>query len=92
MQKPEPQTTHELKIERPYFLAVKSGEKTFEIRNNDRGYQKGDKVILRELDDNGGYSGHRLSAEIGYVLWTPQICSGNVCFSLLNVQEQFDAR
>ena len=37
---------HELKIEVSYYDAVKSGDKNFEIRYNDRGYQKGDTVIL----------------------------------------------
>lgn len=40
---------HELKIETPFFDAVVSGEKTFEIRfNDDRGFQKGDTVLLKE--------------------------------------------
>lgn len=28
------------------------GEKTFEFRNNDRGFQKGDTVTLQEFDPN----------------------------------------
>lgn len=42
---------HELKIEPPYFQAVIDGRKTFEIRKNDRGYNAGDTVLLREYDD-----------------------------------------
>ena len=41
---------HELKIWPQYYARVADGSKTFEIRNNDRGYQTGDKVILREWD------------------------------------------
>jgi len=37
---------HELKTDVEFFRAVESGDKTFEIRYNDRGYQKGDFVIL----------------------------------------------
>ena len=37
---------HQLKIDPEYFRAVASGDKTFEIRYNDRGYQKGDIVHL----------------------------------------------
>ena len=33
---------HTLKIERPYADAILSGDKNFEVRYNDRGYQKGD--------------------------------------------------
>lgn len=42
---------HEIKIDRPYFASVLYGEKTFEIRYNDRGYQKGDEVVLQETVD-----------------------------------------
>lgn len=40
-------TYHELKIDLPFYDAVASGEKTFEVRFNDRGYQKGDTLALR---------------------------------------------
>ena len=39
-------TIHELKIAAPYYDAVLSGDKNFEIRFNDRGFQKGDTVKL----------------------------------------------
>ena len=42
---------HELKILTPHLEAVINGDKMFEIRNNyDRGFQKGDIVILKEFD------------------------------------------
>lgn len=41
---------HELKIWPQYYARVANGSKTFEIRHNDRDYQSGDKVILREWD------------------------------------------
>ena len=37
---------HRLKCENAYFDAVAAGDKTFEIRYNDRGFQKGDSVTL----------------------------------------------
>lgn len=40
--------THELKVIPPYFDALVSGSKTFEVRKNDRAYQRGDVLILRE--------------------------------------------
>ena len=36
--------THEIKLYQEYCDAVLNGEKTFEIRINDRAYQKGDHV------------------------------------------------
>ena len=37
---------HTLKVQPPYFDALVDGTKTFEVRRNDRAYQKGDTVIL----------------------------------------------
>ena len=39
---------HELKIDRVYLDALIDGSKTFEVRYNDRGYQRGD--LLRFYD------------------------------------------
>ena len=39
---------HRLKIKPEYFQAVINGTKPFEIRYNDRNFQKGDRVILEE--------------------------------------------
>lgn len=41
---------HELKIWPEHYNNVKEGTKTFEIRVNDRGFQKGDKVSLYYYD------------------------------------------
>jgi|TARA_Y100000310_G_scaffold298310_1_gene332146 hypothetical protein len=42
--------THELKTEPKYFGRLVSGDKTFEIRKNDRDFQVGDELILKEYD------------------------------------------
>lgn len=44
------QMKHELKIWPQYYCRVADGSKTFEVRNNDRGFQPGDTVVLREWD------------------------------------------
>lgn len=41
---------HELKTSPGYFEQIWQGLKTFEIRYDDRGYQRGDTVELREFD------------------------------------------
>lgn len=46
---------HELKCWPNYFDAVESGEKTFEVRRDDRGFQKGDVLRLFRYDPTHGY-------------------------------------
>lgn len=45
--------THELKIGREFADAIEAGEKNFELRKNDRGYQKGDSVLFHVIDRDG---------------------------------------
>lgn len=44
---------HELKTDAKVFEAVKLGEKTFEIRKDDRAYAVGDLLILRKTVHTG---------------------------------------
>lgn len=57
--KQNPETrTHYLKTWPEFFQAVKKRKKKFEIRFNDRDYQKGEILILQEFDPNtNGYTG-----------------------------------
>jgi len=41
-------TEHVLKVVPPYFDALVDGSKAFEVRRNDRAFQCGDLLILRE--------------------------------------------
>lgn len=43
--------THKIKILKDFADAVYAGDKTFEIRKNDRGYQKGDIVVFKAMED-----------------------------------------
>ena len=56
---------HNLKIEKPYFDRVHDGSKRFEIRFNDRDFQKGDTIKLQEIE--GGYTGREFHGLITYV-------------------------
>lgn len=76
--------THDLKIAEAYFAEVINGNKTYEIRNNDRNFVEGEAVVLREYA-NGDYTGRSCKAEIGYVCDYGQP-EGQVVFSLLNVE------
>jgi hypothetical protein len=69
--KPEEEViTHELKIYPRFFEAVMSGDKTFELRRNDRDYKVGDILLLEEFEDEicGSYTGRNLSVTISYIL------------------------
>lgn len=44
---------HDLKIEKKYYDRILSGEKTFEVRYNDRDYQTGDHLKLNVIPKNG---------------------------------------
>jgi hypothetical protein len=46
-------TTHELKCWPEMFDAVADGRKTFDVRKNDRGYQTGDRLVLRKYRPDG---------------------------------------
>lgn len=43
---------HELKILEDFADAVYSGDKTFELRENDRGFQKGDHIKFIAIDSH----------------------------------------
>ena len=43
---------HELKLASAYFDAVASGEKCFEVRRDDRGFQRGDRLKLRRYGED----------------------------------------
>ena len=61
--------THHLKIAPEYFDKVFKGEKTFELRKNDRCFEKGDCIILHEYEPNGAeYTGRIGSYLITYIL------------------------
>lgn len=85
---------HELKIDPIYYQRVKDGSKTFEVRDNDRGFQQGDTVTLKEYDREPvkpgalavkGYTDAKpLDFQIGYVY---VLNSSQVIFSLLPIKK-----
>ena len=58
---------HELKILPKYYDEVISGKKRFELRKDDRDFQVGDTVSLKEFED-GKYSGREKRFNIKYIL------------------------
>lgn len=71
---------HELKTDPTVFTHVYNGLKDFEIRKNDRDYQIGDTLILRETGYSGigmkngsplVYTGREIECEVNYILHGP---------------------
>lgn len=58
---------HELKTLPGFFRGVVAGYKRFELRKNDRDFQAGDEVLLREWTVTG-YTGRTYHVRIVYVL------------------------
>jgi hypothetical protein len=59
---------HDLKTWPEYFQAVRRGDKTFEIRKNDREYEVGDILRLREWEPRKeDYTGEMIYAYVSYI-------------------------
>lgn len=58
---------HNLKLNAKYFDDVMYGFKKFEVRFNDRGFQQGDLLNLREWDGEK-YTGRELEAYVDYFI------------------------
>lgn len=71
-------TTHELKSWPEQFEAISNETKRFELRFNDRGFEVGDILYLREWqpaenglvarNDAGSYTGRELKCTVEYIL------------------------
>lgn len=80
---------HELKIWPVYFDQVRSGNKLFEIRNNDMDFKVGDEVMLKEFDPSKKeYSGRAILVLITYLTDFNQK-QGFVVFSFHRKQGKF---
>jgi ASC-1-like (ASCH) protein len=76
---------HRLKIKDYYLEDVLSGNKPFEVRYNDRGYQKGDMIIFR-LDTDSSIA-ERARATISYVLSEYGLKESFVVLGLKDIKE-----
>jgi hypothetical protein len=77
--------THELKCKPEYFGPLLTGEKTSEVRENDRDYQVGDRLIIQEFNSRtiSGYTGRAVSKYVTHVLRDfPAVDSNYVVLSL----------
>lgn len=86
---------HVLKTDPAVFQDVLDGKKTFEIRFNDRGYQVGDLVVLKETKFTGQqmksgepliYTGREIQKRISYVLSGYGLHEGWVIFGIQDIK------
>jgi hypothetical protein len=59
--------THRLKTYPGQFRAVKRGDKRYEIRQDDRGFAEGHRLLLQEWDAEDEYTGDELMVLVTYL-------------------------
>ena len=77
--------THQIKLRQEFAEAVASGDKPFEIRYNDRGYQKGDLIKFEIVDSMDVHCYHEIENklyEITYVIGGWGLQEGYVVFGI----------
>lgn len=81
--------TYKIKLLLNFCDDVLSGDKNFEIRENDRGYQKGDRVVFQPYEPTDPFVKHPISEkvyEITYVLNGWGLKNGYVVFGIREVK------
>lgn len=82
---------HELKILPQFFNSVIRGDKRAELRKNDRDYQVGDALMLREWTEDHGYSGMVTAQIVCDVCDVGFIAEGYVMLSMFKPVEHINA-
>ncbi|SFV08074.1 ASCH/PUA domain-containing protein [Alicyclobacillus macrosporangiidus] len=82
--------THELKTWPEYFEPLLRGEKTVELRKDDRGYAVGDTLILREYDpETGQYTGRSCTRLVTHILrGEPWLQPGYAALSVVDTEKE----
>ena len=84
---------HELKIKHEYCIQIVVGAKSFEIRKNDRNFQSGDILHLKEIDDETGeYTGFELFVKVNHLHSGLGMQEGYVCMSIKKVRIEEERR
>ena len=58
---------HKIKVNAAYWEPILEGDKNFEVRRDDRGYQKGDILVLQKWDNENSryfFDGYSISSPI----------------------------
>ena len=59
---------HQLKTWPEYYKEVVNGNKTFEVRKNDRDFKVGDYLALKEFDPDNGFTKEMCIVRVTYIL------------------------
>lgn len=79
--------THYLKTWPEYFQHVESGNKTFEVRKNDRYFEVGDILVLEEWrPDSKEYTGKLVDRKVTYVYFGGPVAPGFVVMGMKPIQ------
>ena len=82
-----PTKEHELKVWPTFYGPLKRGEKPFEVRVNDRSYQRGETLYLREWDpDTKTYTGESCRKLITYTLSGWGVSPGHIAMGLRDLE------
>jgi len=67
---------HHVKSWPQYFRAITTGQRTHDLRRNDRDYKVGDTMILEEFNPTTqAYTGHKCEVEITSITSMSQPCA-----------------
>ena len=80
--------TQALKTDPIYFKLVVSGEKTFEVRKDDRNYKEGQDLILQEYDQlTKTYTGNEWHGKITMIMRDDAFCKKGFCIMSIKPKE-----
>ena len=82
---------HELKIMPVFYDAVKAGDKTFEIRYNDRDFRRGDTATLKKYEAGKYYPDPDIEIIITYITPYKQR-EGWVVFGFLKKEQDHERK
>ena len=81
-------TTHALKTHPEHFAAIISGDKTFEVRYNDRAFAVGDILCLLEWQPlPGGFTGRAAVRRVTHLLDSEQFEGVKDGWCILSIKE-----
>jgi len=70
---------HELKTWPEYFNMIAIGLKTFEVRKDDRGFELGDTLVLKEyLPDDKKFTGNEIRVHVVHIMRSDDVLGGLV--------------